>query len=226
MFCKIYVKAQNVMLTVLYLYVNIYLRIDAYLDNGAGSMKIQPINNVYPKICSANFYGYKESMHSAVKEKFNNCNEIDNTMKKLYNELAISEGINKTPMFSVFDEWIKTKGPIALLKELCKPPQKMDSTFRDIILGVNGESIFVLTDKTWNNFIINNFGKRGFFNSLFNNKSARDDIRLFFTSGDESLELKLKRNNSIILEQWDDECMYKSYFSPSTGKKYKTKFSH
>ena len=226
MFCKIYVKAQNVMLTVIYLYATILLRLSAYIGNGAGSMKIQPINNVYPKICSANFYGYKESMHSAVREKFNNSSEVNNTVKTLYNELINSDGINKNPIFSFFDEWIKTKGPIELLKELCKPPKKMNPTFRDIILGVNGESIFVLTDKTWNNFIINNFGKRGFFNSLFNNKSARDDIRLFFTSGDESLELRLKKNNSVILEQCDHECTCKSYFSPSTGKKYKTKFSY
>ena len=176
-------------------------------------MKIQPINNVScrkntgirnaskSKQSQVVFKNYGEAMLVALDKDMRIRSEISNVFGELTRQLMKEPGTVKMPAYEIFKDWLITK-PTYLVEELCKPTPKMKSEFRDIFFKSRDENVPILKCDENNQLYIFNLGKHGFWNSVFENESARNDVKLVFASQYGTFELGTTDDCELLTEQY------------------------
>lgn len=187
-------------------------------------MRIMPINDVYANK-QTSFNGYQESLHEAIGAKFNYSSEVNYAIRELYNELLTTSGTRRTPLFDLFNRWMSFS-PVEFIKELCKPIDQLKPEFRDIVLDSSKQAVSVLDGEGRKGIYIKNNGKQGFFNYLFNNQNAKNDVNLVLYSDFNDLILGTKKDKYVIFEQKRENSWNVNYYDFSSGQKIKERFGH
>ena len=205
-------------------------------------MKVQQINqaNYYAKkpIKSRvdvkskpiNFNGYDSIMQDIILRDLPNFMEANSAYFKAYNELLKSSGARRGRFFNTLSE-IGLHNPTHLVDSLCKPIGELSSPLRDVILDTNGklnEPLLTLSKDV--GLFIGNYGKRGFFNSIFNLQDAASDIRIILQNGhNQEFVVSRYKKSGYKVEQRIGNSVTESmfpYYNRSSKKKFNMGDTH
>ena len=193
-----------------------------YKNQNIKSSKTKPANlnnipfNGYQEIP---LNGYKNAMKEVLSNTLINRVDVANQIKKLFFNLRNEYGAIKKPIYDILWDWVGYKATF-LVEELCKPLYKMEPALRNIVIDSKEKNISILEAPNNNELYIANLGKHGFWNSVFENESARNDIKLVFTSNIGNFELGTTDDGKLVTEQaYSDGYWEKSIFSKFLGDK-------
>ncbi len=127
--------------------------------------------------------------------------DVERSISDLYYSVVNEKGITKTPEQPILSEWLGIKGT-SLIEELCKPIAKVRSEFRDIIFKSQEELVPIIKKGNDNLLYISNFGKHGFWNTVFERESATNDMRIVFLSRNGSFEIGVNKKGNLVSEQY------------------------
>lgn len=179
-------------------------------------MKIQPIsqNNYYNRINiakpqqrndystdSLSFKGnFEQVMDNVIRKDLLTRGDVESAMSKLYFAAIEEPGIIRREYQPLLTDWLAVKGTY-LIEELCKPIAKVRSDFRDIIFKSQGENIPILSKGDDDLIYIMNLGKHGFWNTIFENESATNDMKIVFMSKTGCFEVGTNKKGKLVSEQ-------------------------
>ena len=126
--------------------------------------------------------------------------DVEKAMSNLYKALLKEDGITKGEIQPILSEWLELKGT-HLVEELCKPIAKVQSNLRDIIFKSEDENLYILNKGEDYLLYIMNLGKHGFWNSIFENQSATNNMKVVFMSKTGSFEVGTNVKGKLVSEQ-------------------------
>ena len=205
-------------------------------------MKVQQINqaNCYAKkpmksrvnvkSKPINFNGYDSIMRDIILRDLPNFMDANSAYFKAYNELLNSSGARRGRFFNTLSE-IGLYNPTHLVDSLCKPIGELSSPLRDVILDTKGklnEPLLTLSKDV--GLFIGNYGKIGFFNSIFNLQDAANDIRIILQNGpNQEFVVSRYKKSGYKVEQRIGNSVTEStfpYYNRSSKKQYNMGDTH
>lgn len=184
-------------------------------------MQVQRVNSVsfynnsvrkISKPKAPSFNGYIDVMSKVVKRDLKDVSDVSNAFGDLYSALKSSPEVKVSPDLSLLEK----NGLLSInsfMKKICAPIAKVPSELRDLVFKSEEESIELLKDEYLGSLSMCNFGKKGFFNNLFNSQDAKSDIKfLFSTPVNDSFEVGITGNGGLQVEQVNYPNWIKSEF--------------
>ena len=153
--------------------------------------------NSAPAFCGGS---YEKMMENVLARDLMSRADVEKAMSDLYFASVKESGITKTSVYPLLSEWLALKGTY-LIEELCKPIAKVRSDMRDIIFKSYDENLAVLEKGDDKLIYIMNLGKHGFWNSVFENESAPNDIKVVFMADNGCFEVGTNKKGKLITEQ-------------------------
>ena len=166
---------------------------------------------------------YEQTMRNVLSRDLMSRADVEKAMSDLYFAVADERGITKTPLYYDLSEWLALKGTY-LIEELCKPIAKVRSDFRDIIFKSQDENLPIIKQGDDKLLYIINFGKHGFWNSVFEKESATNDMRVVFSSEGGTFEVGTNKKGKLISEQsWHSGYWKKNAYNWFSGDRISEK---
>ena len=157
------------------------------------------------------FKSYESIMKNAYSIDIKQRSSVISNFRKIYNVLLKERGITISPAmrkiqrhFDFADDSIQS-----FLDEICKPVSQVKSDLRDIVYDSRERDIPLIQKGYSTLLYIENNGKHGFFNRMFDSESARNDIRVTLESGDYRYQVGLTGDKWLKLRKewandWDE----------------------
>ena len=143
---------------------------------------------------------YEDVMWDVLKRDLTSRVDVEKAMSELFFAITKENGYTKAPLYDSLWDWVAVKGTY-LVEELCKPIAKVRSDFRDIIFQTQDNNLSIVEKDEDSLIYIINFGKHGFWNSVFDNEAATNDMRVVFTSKDGTFEVGTDKKGKLVSEQ-------------------------
>ena len=174
-------------------------------------MRVQIING-YNSVCSINrvnkkvikdnttFKSYNEAVKKIAGENIKTEAKAAEAFAFLINEL-LNESEKTTNL-----DWKMVKpyilgGMRTFLEEITKPIAQVKSELRNLIFDSKLDELPLIKKEGKPALSLFNWGKQGFWNSIFESESAKNDVRIDFFAPDASVNLGLEKNGALYLEQ-------------------------
>ena len=144
---------------------------------------------------------FEQIMRNVLSRDITSRAEVEHAMSELYFASVGENGISKTSIYPLLSGWLAVKGTF-LIEELCKPIAKVRSEFRDIIFDSQEKCLPIVQKEDKDLIYIANFGKQGFWNNMFENESAPNDVRVIFASNEGTFEVGTNKKEKLVTEQY------------------------
>ena len=143
---------------------------------------------------------YEQTMRAVLERDIKSRQELNKAMTDLFLSLTKETEVVKTPFYESLAPRFSTLA-IHLVEDLCKPIAKVSSELRDIVFKTQEQYVTVLEKGEDSSLYIMNFGKHGFWNTIFERESARNDIKIVFASKDGTFEVGTNKKGNLVSEQ-------------------------
>ena len=166
---------------------------------------------------------YNEVMTDVLSKDLRHSAYVEQAISDLYKSLIKENNIIKTAEEKLLSKWFMYKGT-HLIKELCKPIADVTPELRDIVFKSKKEGLALIKQNNDDKLCINHLGKHGFWNSIFENESAPNDIRINFFGKDGYFEISTDSKGRIMTEQsWSSGFWKKNTYAKYTGERCEQK---
>lgn len=165
------------------------------------------------------FEGFNTLMETFSSINYTKDNKLEDTFSILFNELLLSGDVLKKAGFSEIENIYRKSGFRGLLHELWKATPQPN--LEKLIEKADGESVVLASKDDKPVFEIFSMGRHGFWNTVFNKKSAPRDTKLIFITPDEKylMEFGLDEKGACqICQKRVGETVYTTFHN-STGNR-------
>ena len=160
---------------------------------------------------------YVQVMEKVLNKNLTDRVDVANAMTSLYKALKGEKGAKIDSIDNLLSIWFLCKSTY-LVEELCKPIAEVAPELRDIVFRTQKNNLTVLGKDDKNLVFIMNLGKHGFWNSVFERESARNDMKIVFASDRGTFEICTDSKGRLVAEQYFSTGYWKSnVFNKSSG---------
>ena len=164
------------------------------------------------------FKSYESLLHNIATKKLENSIKVSRAFQKLYASLEkegkVVDSTAKRVLYD-FNAYTDTQG---FLCKIGKPIREMESRLRDLCIKADNGEVVILNKGADNELALRNYGKHGFFNTIFGIESAKQDVRLVFSSGNSCIEFGVKKDGGYYIEQSNGNYWAHTKYSPVLGR--------
>ncbi len=163
---------------------------------------ISRVNSKQVKTTQISFKGYESALREIISMDFANVVEVKDAYERVFNELLNTPNVAKGRYFNVFSKYCLSSAE-RIVDILRKPIAKLSAEYRDIIIGTLEKAEEpILTISKNKGLFIENRGKVGFLNNVFNLQDAENDIRVVLRDGyDTEFNVSRLKRGMLKLEQ-------------------------